>query len=833
MKQKNDWQAAKAAMLGVAERYFGEIPRHRKVRCPFHADGSPSLHVYDDGWHCFGCGEHGDAVDLVAKLDGVDKVEALRRVTGEGWVPFPVSKRPEPEANPWVQAAGAAGLPSFGDPAPSVVYAYHDGLDVVGYVARYEAGTRGKDKTFLQVTSRRHRETGELEWRWVGFDAPAPLYRADLHKGALVVVEGEKCVEHLRAAKIPACCWPGGSGAVKKADWASLDAKKVILWPDNDDNGHKAMDHVAATLEARGVQVAWVDVSDLPAKADAADLEPDDCLARIRAAKARPAEPEPEQEPGARPSPRTAACPLKFLGYQDTTHFFLHLPTQVIMEARAEAMTRNWLIAALGLSYLEGMYMQRGKWNAEAAVNDLCEQSRAAGYYNPAAFRGRGVWLDEGRVIYHAGDAAFIDGKLARLSDVQGKLTYPINAPITRPGVPLNDDEAGDWLLTTACQPSWMLPVHGYLLAGWVMCSILAGVLSWRPSLWIQAPAGSGKSEILKKFLGPVMGDMAIVANGDTTEAGVRQLLKFDARAIICEEAESQDESDARRLKGMLSMMRQSSSDGAAQTYRGTVSGRAMAFQARAPWCFISIQASATLQADRERLCKLTLRSVKTGNITKAEGDAAYARFLDALGRMPEDIHARLLGRVLELAPIAKDVVRVMTKAIGPMVQNTREADQLGTLMAGAWMLQASHVPSDDEAREYLEPWAWDEVNEAAQDSDSERALDALLNLRINAADGLRRVLDRILDVKNQRDPGRVSSLTLAAYGLSWKAGEQLFVCHNNTNLCAEFAKTPYRDLGGLLASLPGVTKSKQKCGGPTTKHGLLVPLPGLQIDPD
>lgn len=833
MKQKIDWQAAKAAMLGVAERYFGEIPRHRKVRCPFHADGSPSLHVYDDGWHCFGCGEHGDAVDLVAKLDNVDKVEALRRVTGEGWVPFPVSKRPEPEANPWVQAPGAQGEPSFGEPAPSKVYVYHEGLDVVGYVARYEPGVRGKDKTFLQVTSRRHRETGELEWRWVGFDTPAPLYRADLHKGTLVVVEGEKCVEHLRAANIPACCWPGGGGAVKKANWASLDAKKVILWPDNDEPGHKAMEHVAATLEARGVQVAWVDVSELPAKADAADLEPDDCLGRIRAAKARTAESESEQEPEAPPVSRTAACPLKFLGYQDTTHFFLHLPTQVIMEARAETMTRNWLIAALGLGYLEAMYMQRGKWNAEGAVNDLCEQSRAAGYYNPAAFRGRGVWLDRGRVVYHAGDTAFIDGQEAKLSDVAGKQTYPINAPIARPAEPLTDDEAGDWILTTACQPSWLLPVHGYLMAGWMMCSMLAGVLTWRPSLWIQAPAGSGKSEILEKFLTPAMGDMAIIARGDTTEAGVRQLLKFDARAILCEEAESQDESDARRMKSMLSMMRQSSSEGAAQTYRGTVSGRAVSFQARAPWCFISIQSSATLQADRERLCKLILRSVKTGNITKADGDAAYRRFLEALDRMPEDIHARLLGRVLKLAPIAREVVKVMTKAMGPRVQNNREADQLGTLMAGAWMLQASHVPSPEEAAEYLDPWAWDEVNEAAQDNDSERALDALLNLRLNASDGLRRVLDRVLSIKFDLDRDRVNQTTLAAYGLAWKSGENLFVCHNNANLCQEFAKTPYRDLGGLLASLPGVVKSKQKCGGPVTKHGLLIPLPDLQIERD
>jgi hypothetical protein len=35
-----------------------QVPRSRKLHCPFHADGTPSLHVYptpEQGWTCFGC----------------------------------------------------------------------------------------------------------------------------------------------------------------------------------------------------------------------------------------------------------------------------------------------------------------------------------------------------------------------------------------------------------------------------------------------------------------------------------------------------------------------------------------------------------------------------------------------------------------------------------------------------------------------------------------------------------------------------------------------------------------------------------------------------------
>jgi hypothetical protein len=59
------------------ERLLGvEVPRHRKVPCPFHPDTQPSLHVYDTperGWYCFGrCRRGGTIYDLAAPLYGYD-----------------------------------------------------------------------------------------------------------------------------------------------------------------------------------------------------------------------------------------------------------------------------------------------------------------------------------------------------------------------------------------------------------------------------------------------------------------------------------------------------------------------------------------------------------------------------------------------------------------------------------------------------------------------------------------------------------------------------------------------------------------------------------------
>jgi hypothetical protein len=827
MNNQPDWKAAKAAIRSVAEKYFGPIPRDKKVRCPFHADKSPSMHVYDDGYHCFGCGERGDAVDLVVKLEGVDKLEAYRRITGDGWVPFPTVARPEPAPNPWELCPGAQGEPdAYGGLQPTARWAYYDGIEVSGYVYRFDPP--GKKKYFLQATSRRHRETGEIAWRWMGWDDPTPLYRPEHGKGALVIVEGEKCVDHLRP-KITACTWQGGAPGVKKADWSQVTAERVILWPDNDEPGRQAMDYVAALLESRGVLVSWVDVSKLPDKSDAADLELAECIELLKAAKPREREPEPEQPTAA---PVTMTMPVKFLGYQDTTHYFLHRDSQVIVEAQPQGMTRNWLVGLLGLPFLEAMFMQRGKWSAEHAIDALCRESVRAGVYSPDSFRGRGIWEDDGRIVYHAGTVAYVDGVEVRPADVESQYTYPIGPALVKLAEPLTDTEAAEWVLTTACQPSWLLPVHGYLLSGWVMASLLAGVLRWRPSMWIQAPAGSGKSAVLK-YIVRLMGRAAEHVNGNSTEAGLRQVLRFDARAILCDEAEVSDDDDARRMKSLLTMMRQASSDGGAKTYRGTAGGKAQTFSAQAPWCFISVQTSATLQADRERLARVTLRSAKTGNVSQAEGDAAGKRLDAHMKAMPRDIHARLVARAVKLAPIAREVVEVMVEAIRPYLQSRREADQLGTLMAGAWMLEHSTVPTADEAEAYVSPWQWDEVNEGAQDSDSDRTLDTLLNLRINASNGIKTVSSRLQSVRLGDGEAEINAEALAAFGLSWKdrAG-CLFVHTHNQNLMNEFARTPFRGFGDLLAALRGVTKSKQKCGGGQARHGLMIPLADPENEP-
>ncbi|MGE4045346.1 MAG: DNA primase [Acetobacteraceae bacterium] len=69
--------------------------RQWKGCCPFHGEKTPSFYVYDDHYHCFGCGAHGDAITFVMQSQGAGFMEAVEQLAAEAGLDVP---KPSPEA---------------------------------------------------------------------------------------------------------------------------------------------------------------------------------------------------------------------------------------------------------------------------------------------------------------------------------------------------------------------------------------------------------------------------------------------------------------------------------------------------------------------------------------------------------------------------------------------------------------------------------------------------------------------------------------------------------------------------------------------------------------
>ncbi len=83
-----------AALVGRRVK-LSKSGRNWKGCCPFHNEKSPSFYVYEDGFHCFGCGAHGDAVSFVMQSQGAAFIEAVEALAGEAGLEVP---KPSPRA---------------------------------------------------------------------------------------------------------------------------------------------------------------------------------------------------------------------------------------------------------------------------------------------------------------------------------------------------------------------------------------------------------------------------------------------------------------------------------------------------------------------------------------------------------------------------------------------------------------------------------------------------------------------------------------------------------------------------------------------------------------
>ena len=80
----------------VAMQYGMKISRSGLACCPFHSDKTASMKI-DKRYYCFGCGETGDAIDLVAKYFGLAPKEAAMKIASDFGLNYDATNRAPPK----------------------------------------------------------------------------------------------------------------------------------------------------------------------------------------------------------------------------------------------------------------------------------------------------------------------------------------------------------------------------------------------------------------------------------------------------------------------------------------------------------------------------------------------------------------------------------------------------------------------------------------------------------------------------------------------------------------------------------------------------------------
>ena len=93
----NVFQAVKENVTArqAAEQYGFELKHGGMMCCPFHDDKNPSMKV-DKRFHCFGCGEDGDAIDFVGKLFTLKPKEAAEKLANDLGIAYDGQERYKP-----------------------------------------------------------------------------------------------------------------------------------------------------------------------------------------------------------------------------------------------------------------------------------------------------------------------------------------------------------------------------------------------------------------------------------------------------------------------------------------------------------------------------------------------------------------------------------------------------------------------------------------------------------------------------------------------------------------------------------------------------------------
>lgn len=505
------------------------------------------------------------------------------------------------------------------------------------------------------------------------------------------------------------------------------------------------------------------------------------------------------------------------MGYlENSSYIFFDQPRRLlIVETSNRLTTLATLMNMAPRSFWENRFpkLKDGKFigaDSMLAGDVLMAACRQKGGFDPGQVRGRGVYLDNGKVVVNFGDPVPEDVKHLYVCWLSVDIDVNQGAGFDAKSV-----------FTLLQRFNWSNPSAAFLLMGWATLAPICGVLDWRPHVFITGSKNTGKSTIIGA-LERLLGATAIVLDGTSTEAGIRQKIGPDSRPVILDEFEA--DSNIPRMKNIVKLAR-SASSASGHIARGTPEGRALEFNIRSSFLFGAITPMAVTAADRSRIVVLPLEKHQS-DPKVAE---AIARDVADLAKVaPQWCGAAInqIENVLASIPLIRTVMPPC---------DSRHALNISSLLAGAWCILNRRAITEAEARALVTEHmaVINELVAAHDGDDATDCLNALLEHRVK--DDL--MLGNLLAYAKREKLGQAddrASLNRKLQTLGIKPEKGGFLIANSHRGLAEVFRGTIWEVGGWNASLgrlPDAEKTKQRRFG--DHRGEAVWLPASVIPDD
>ena len=434
--------------------------------------------------------------------------------------------------------------------------------------------------------------------------------------------------------------------------------------------------------------------------------------------------------------------------------YFFQKQAQTTLRYSASGLSKSALIALAPLRFWEDRFpTSKGGISLDGAQEFLIRSAVKAGPFNEKLIRGRGAWVDAERIIIHTGRNLIVDGRDTPLGTIESRFIYETSDDLgLNPNNPMPVREANQLMEITKLL-NWEREVNSYLLAGWCVIAPVCGALPWRPHIWLTGSAGTGKSWVFLKVVRRLLGETALAAQGETSEAGLRQTLVHDALPVVFDEADIDDKRGAERIQNILTLMRSASADNGGLLLKGSATGQAKSYSIRSCFAFASIGVQVAQQADRSRVTILGLRYL----VNRDEADRRWKELQAVYDRVITDSFVqRLQARTVKLLPIILKNAKTFSNAAAAYLSDQRTGDQLGAILAGAYSLHSDSEISYEAALKFIAERDWTEERGLQGSKDEMSLLSHIMDTAVNVEGYEGRKYERTIGELVSRSAGDV-----------------------------------------------------------------------------